>query len=176
MFDRSCFQNQKLDIHADLENIKCILQKNYLIENIVKTYLNNNCCPKENDTTKKSYNVRYYRLPFTDKFSEHLQHRLNNLIKNYCKTVAVKIVFKTFKIGQAFSNKDSIPSSLKSTVAVVLVTLVKLPDIYQHVLWNTWKHKNSHVYKHLQNNQDCFNKSNSDCFSTPDTAETKFML
>ena len=76
----------------------------------------NNCCPKENDSTKTSDNVRYYRLPFTGKFSEQLQHRLNNLIKKYCKSVAVKIVFTSFKIGQAFSTKDSVPSSLKSNV------------------------------------------------------------
>ena len=34
--------------------------------------------------------------------------------------------------------------------------------------------KNSHVYKHLQNNMDYHNKCNSDCFSNLDTAKTKF--
>ena len=64
--------NTWFGFHIDLENIKSILQKNmypnYLIDNIAKTYLNNNCCPKENDSTKTSDNVRYYRLPFTGKF------------------------------------------------------------------------------------------------------------
>ena len=56
--------------------------------------------------------------------------------------VAVKIVFKSFKIGKMFSTKDSVPSSVQ---AVVPVTLVKLPDIYHHVLRNT--DNNSHVYR-----------------------------
>ena len=49
--------NTWFGFHVDLENIKCILQKNmyphYRIGNIVKTYLNNNCCSKENDSTIK---------------------------------------------------------------------------------------------------------------------------
>ena len=85
------------------------MYSHYLTDNIVKTCLNNNCCPKENDSTKKGDKLMYYRLPFPRKFSEQLQHRLNNLTKKYCKSVAVKIVFTSFKIGKAFSTKDSVP-------------------------------------------------------------------
>jgi len=180
--------NTWFGFHVDLENIKHILQKNlypnYLIDNIVKTYLNKHCCPNENNSTNKSDNVRYYRLPFTGKFSEQLQNKLNNLIKKYCKSVAVKIVFTSFKIGQIFSTKDSVPSSLKSNVVYQFkcagCSACYIGETTRHLSSRILEHlktdKNSHVYKHLQNNLDCFNKSNSDCFSTLDTAKTKFQL
>ena len=155
----------------------------YLIDKIVKTYLNNNFCSKENDTTIKGDNVTYYRLPFTVKISEQLQHRLNNLIKKYSKSVALKIVFTTFEIGQAFSTEDSVPSSLKSNVVYQLKcagSACYICETTRHLSSRIAEHlktdKNSHIYKHLQNNIDCFNKSNSDCVSILDIAKTKFQL
>ena len=36
--------------------------------------------------------------------------------------------------------------------------------------------KQSHIYKHLQENENCFDNSNSDCFSILDTAPTTWQL
>ena len=96
------------------------------------------------------------------------------MIKKYCNSVAVKIVFTSFKIGQAFSTKDSVPSSLKSNVVYQFkcagCSACYIGETTRHLSSRIVEHlktdKNSHIYKHLQNNLDCFNKSNSDCFPT----------
>ena len=38
------------------------------------------------------------------------------------------------------------------------------------------KDKNSHVYKHIHNSEECFTKYTTDCFSILDTATSKFQL
>ena len=55
-------------------------------------------------------------MPFIGRFSGQTQENLDALIKKYCKSVSVKVIFTSFKIGQSFLNKDPVPSSLKSNV------------------------------------------------------------
>ena len=56
---------------------------------------------------------RYFKLPFTGKYSEYTKSKLNKTISKYCKEVSIKLVF-TFKIGSMFSCKDLIQQGLTS--------------------------------------------------------------
>ena len=176
-----------LSLHLDLAKIKNILQKNlypsHLIDIVIKTYLNKKYHPVENSSVNTD-NSRYYKLPFTGKFSEQAQRKINLLIKKYCKSVSVKLVFTSFKVGQVFSTKDSVPSGLKSNVVYQFkcasCSACYIGETTRHFLSRVEEHlktdKNSHVYRHLQNNLECFNSCNSECFSILDTAATKFQL
>ena len=123
-------------------------------------------------------------MPYIGKFSEQAQHKLNNIIKKYCKSASVQLVFNSYKNGQVFSVKDSLHSSLKSNV----IYKFKCADCNACYIGETTRHltscieehlrkdKQSHIYKHIHGELDCFNKSNKDCFSILDTASTKFQL
>ena len=57
--------------------------------------------------------LRYFKLPYIDKYSEQVQKKIAKLCKQYCNEDNVKIVFTSFKISN-FSVKDSTPYILKS--------------------------------------------------------------
>ena len=173
--------------HFDLENVKTVLQRNLypiqLIDKIARSYLNNKIS-SGNKVNQPESNTRYYKLPFIGRFSGQTQEKLNALIKKYCKSVSVKVVFTSFKIGQSFLNKDPVPSSLKSNVVYQFkcagCSACYIGETTRHISSRIEEHlktdKQSHIYKHLQNNLDCFNKSNNKCFSILDSARTKFQL
>ena len=48
--------------------------------------------------------------------------------------------------------------------------------LQNRVIEHIRKDKNSHVYKHIHNSEECFTKYNADCFSILDIASSKFQL
>ena len=61
-------------------------------------------------------NIRYFKLPYTGKFSQILKLKINKIVKKYCNSASVRIVFQSFKIKSLFSAKDPLPFHLKSCV------------------------------------------------------------
>ena len=95
-----------------------------------------------------------------------------------------KIVFTSFKINNYFSTKDKTPYFLKSFLVYKFVC-ARCNSCYigktcryfktridEHVK----KDKKSNIYKHLNNNEECFSSFNSDCFFILDYTPTLFQV
>ena len=167
--------------------MKTVIQTNLyhiqLIEKIGRSYLDNKIY-SGNKVNQPERNARYYKLPFIGRFSGQIQEKLDALIKKYCKSVSVNVVFTSFKIGQSFLNKDPVPSSLKSNVVYQCkcagCSACYIGETTRHISSRIEEHlktdKQSHIYKHLQNNLNCFNECNNKCFSILDSIRTKILL
>ena len=64
----------------------------------------------------KSINdVHYFKLPYIGNLLHQIKNKLSKLCKEFCKeSFNIKLVFKSFKMKNYFSYKDSIPNDLKS--------------------------------------------------------------
>ena len=117
--------NNRWDVfHLDLKKLKVILQKKKeyppkLIHKSVNRYLNTKIMKKPNETepSKTKENIRYFKLPFVEKFSKFTENKLQKLAKQFCKEVTnINIVFSAFKLACLFSTKAKLPHGLKSYV------------------------------------------------------------
>ena len=183
--------NLWMGFHNDLNNIKDILSKTSYPPHVVGKHVNNYLNHKHStnseateNNTENNTDIRYFKLPYIGKYSEQAQNKLNNMIKKYCKSVSVRLIFNSFKIGQVFSAKDALPASLKSNMIYKFkcagCNACYIGETTRHLSSRNEEHlkknKQSHIYQHLHQEVDCFNKSNRDCFSVLDTASTKFQL
>lgn len=87
-----------------------------------------------------------------------LQRKLNQIIKNLCNSIDIKLVFLPFKVGQYFSAKDKVPSKYHSH-AIYKFTCSSCNAVYigetarqleTRVDENLKTDKQSAIYKHLQ--------------------------
>ena len=103
----------------DLENLTKILNKNQfpakLIYKVTKQYLNLEFDKKpfENKTEVKT-DTNFFKLPYIGKYYKIAQKKIQNLLKNFCKDIHVKVLFKPFKISNKFLYKESLPFHLQS--------------------------------------------------------------
>ena len=102
--------------HLDLINKNILLQRNIypiqLIDRIARSDLNNQIS-SANKVNQTESNTRYYKLPFLVSFSCQTQEKLDALIKKYCKSVSIAVIFTSFNTVHSFLNKDPVPSNLK---------------------------------------------------------------
>ena len=67
--------------------------------------------------SKTKENIRYFKLPFIEKFSKFIENNLQKLTKQFCKEgTNIKIVFSTFNLASLSSTKDKVPHGLKSHI------------------------------------------------------------
>ena len=101
--------NSLLSFNND-KKLTHIFKKNqfpeYLINRVVKTYLDNNDNSAQSDTS----NVLYFRLPYLP-FSNIAQRKVCTLIKKYCSNLTIKLAFGSFKVKNLIKVKDSVPRS-----------------------------------------------------------------
>ena len=171
---------------VDCKAIKNTLQKNNfplnMINSEIRTYLDSVYEQKEQDQNPPE--TRYFKLPFTGKYSSYTKKKLQNVLKKYCKDISVKLIFTTFKIGSMFSLKDSIPNALKSYVvykfSCASCNACYVGETTRHLATRIKEHlrsdKNSHVYKHIHASENCIDNCNNDCFSIIDSASTQYQL
>ena len=182
MFDWSSLQDQQYVGRFSwwtYSKLKIFLQKNsilhILLTRYIKSYLHKTY-DESSDSAKDNTNTRYFKLPFIGRYSEQAQQRINNIIKKCCKSVTVKLIFDSYKIGQMFSAKDCLPSNLKSNVIYKFqcasYNACYIGETTRHLTSRIEeylkKDKQSHIYKHIHEKVDCFDKSDSDCFSILD--------
>ena len=172
-------------IHNDFSKIKTILQKNLypptLIDKCTKTYLNSKY---EEKPELPKENCHYFKLPYIGKFSDLLQKKVLTLSNKYCKTVKIKVVCTSFKIKQMLSTKDQLPISLKSCLIYKFncanCNVCYIGETTRHLSTRIKEHlqtdKKSHVYKHLQNDVQCFDKCGKECFSIIDSSTSQYQL
>lgn len=94
-----------LSFDVDCKNIKTVLQKNScplnMVNNGVKSYLNS--LYEQKEEAPNLIETRYFKLPFTGKYSSYTKSKLNKVLEKYCNNISVHLVFTTFKIGSVFS-------------------------------------------------------------------------
>ena len=121
--------NSLLSFNNDVKKLTHIFTKNqfpeYLINRVVKTYLDNN------DNSAQSYNsnVLYFKLPYLP-FSNFAQRKVHKLIKKYYSNLTIKLAFGSFKVKNLIEVKDSVvPRSLRSCV-VYKFTCAECNSVY----------------------------------------------
>ena len=178
LIDRTfCLNKIWVGFHLDLEKQTVILQKNEyppkLIDKSAYRYFSKKIInkPNETDPVKINDKIRYFKLPFTGKFSKFTENKLQKLTKQFCKEgTNIKIVFSTFKLASLFSTKDKVPYGLKSYVAYKF--LCSSTRTHEHLETD----KSSNIYRHLLENPKCKSICDENCFSILDSARTKYTL
>ena len=104
-----------LSFNNDVQKLTHIFKRNkfpeYLINRVVKTYLDKNGNSAQSDNN----HALYFKVPYLT-FSNFAQHRVCTLFKRYCSNLIVKLVFFSFKIKNLIKVKDSVPRLLHSCV------------------------------------------------------------
>ena len=175
--------NSLLSFNNDVKKLTHIFKKNqfpeYLINRVVKTYLDKNDSSARSDNS----NVLYFKLPYLP-FSNFAQRKVRTLIKKYCSNLTIKLAFGSFKVKNLIKVKDSVPRSLRSRV-VYKFTCAGCNSVYvgetcRHISTRVREHlctdKNSHVYKHLQSYKTCKDSCDESCFKVIDSAKTYHQL
>ena len=102
--------------HDDVSKIKDVLKRNsyppFILDKTIKAYINK-IYYSNNQVSSEINKLRYFKLPYIDKYSEQVQKKIAKLCKQYCNEDNVKIIFTSFKISN-FSVKDSTTYILKS--------------------------------------------------------------
>ena len=105
------------------------------------------------------------------------------MCEKYWKKTKIRLSFGTFKIGSMFSAKDRLVNAMKSFVVYRFIC----PGCNARYIGETTRHlnirigehftnKSSHIFKHLQNSQNCKQLCNPDCFKVIDAANSAFAL
>ena len=123
----------------------------------------------------------YFKLPYNH--SHHIKNKLSKLWKEFCKeNFNIKLVFNSFKVKNYFSYKDPIPNDLK----YFLVYKYTCASYISSYIGETCRHfkirieehfkkdSKSHIFKHRQSSETCFDLCNSLCFKIFDKSNSKF--
>ena len=170
--------NSLLSFNNDVKKLTHIFKRNqcpeYLINRVVKTYLDNDGNSSQSDNN----NTLYFKLPYLP-FSSFAQRKVRTLIKRYCSNLTIKLAFSSFKIKNLMKVKDSVPRSLRSCVVYKFMcegcNSVYVGETYRHISARVREHlftdKNSHVYTHLQSSKTCKYSCDKSCFKVIDSAK-----
>ena len=97
--------------------IEDVLKRNsypsFILDKIIKAYIDK-IRYRNNKVLSEVNKLRYFKLPYIDKYSEQVQKKITKLCKQYCKENIVKSVFISFKISNYFSVRDATPYFLMS--------------------------------------------------------------
>ena len=181
--------NTRKGFHLDVINLTSTLCKNLfpikLVQKVINKYLNNKNLIEQVNTDKSKNETKYFKLPYIGEFSKIAKHKLNKIVKRFCKgDIDLKLVFTATKIKDYFSQKDKIPDCFRSFVVYKFICArcnsSYVGKTHRHhttrVKEHLYKDLNSHIFQHLQNNQECKNSCNENCFSIIDTANTQYEL
>ena len=144
-----------------------------LINKVTKHYLNLKFDKKpfENKTEVKT-DIRFFKLPYIGKYSNIAQKKNQNLVKNICKYIDVKVVLTPFKISNKFSYKDPLPFHLQSFIVYKFICanckVSYVGETTRHFITRINEHlqkdPKSNIFKHLQESRKCNSVCNKDCF------------
>ena len=165
--------------------IEDVLKRNsypsFILDKIIKAYIDK-IRYRNNKVLSEVNKLRYFKLPYIDKYSEQVQKKITKLCKQYCNENNVKIVFTSFKISNYFSVKDATPYFLKSFLVYKFICArcksCYIGETCRHFITRIDEHikkdKKSHVFQHLHNKEECFSSFDLNCFSILDSATTKY--
>ena len=181
--------NTWIGFDVDIKKLTSVLCKNMfpikMIENIIGKYLSKKIVSSETPETEKETNLGYFKLPYIGRYSNMVKHRLNSLIKRYCKDgIDIKLVFTGCKVKDYFSQKDRLPECFKSFVvykfSCARCNACYVGKTHRHHITRTNEHlgsdKKSHIFQHLQANLNCRNACDENSFRIIDNAKTQYEL
>ena len=102
----------------------------------------------------------------------------------FCKQINIKLSFSTCKVGSFLTSKSKSPTNLQSFV----VYYYKCTSCGANYVGQTTRHcferikehltsdKKSHIYKHLNDNDNCKQTSNEKSFKIIDKANSEYVL
>ena len=172
----------------DLKNLILNLGRNsfpsHVVDKVVKLFLDKHVAIGNNRVDNNVSVVRYFKLPYIGDYSKCTQTKIRQIIRNYCGDIDIKLVFTSFKVGNMFCNKDSIPPSLKSRVVYKFIctscNACYIGETHRHLATRINEHlntdRNSHIYKHITKSPHCREKCNPNSFKIIDSAPTKYLL
>ena len=144
-----------------------------------KTYKSNNTTLEEENKT-----INYYKLPFLGITSKYTQIKISELCKNLCKKLTITLSFNTCKVGSFLSSKSKPLPGLQSFVVYKYLC----PSCAASYVGETTRHwgvrvkehllkdKKSHIYQHINMNNNCTGKSDNSSFKIIDKASTEYTL
>ena len=171
-------------LHHDFQQLSVILQKNCfpsnIINNKIKMFLQSKM-RNQDDKSNIHENTKYFSLPYLGTFSKTLKIQIRKLNQRLCNNIDLKIIFRPLKIKNFFSNKDRISSDKKAHVIYKFVcaccNACYIGETSRHLSVRITEHlqsdKQSHIYKHIHENLECFNACDKNCFVVLDTGMTK---
>ena len=94
--------NNQNSFHNDTESIKSNLSENaqplFLIDNVIKKYLNHPFSSNQNQL-KDTSDINYFKVPYIDSLSHHIENKFSKFCKEFSKeNVSINLVFSSFKI------------------------------------------------------------------------------
>ena len=165
-----------------------MLEKNLypsnLIDQQIKQYLHAQCTDKKHKEPCNSTNISYYKLPYIGNLSTEIKQKVIKYCKYYCKSTNIKIVFSSFKVGDLFSVKESVPKYLRSFVVYRFTcpgcNASYIGETTRHLTTRIKEHletdSKSHIFKHLDTNRKCNKLCNAECFEIIDSATSSYRL
>ena len=126
----------------------------------------------------------FFKLPYTDKYSNIAQIKIQNLVKTFCKGIDVKIVLRPFKTCKKFSYKDPLPFHLQSFIVYKFICanckVCYVGETTRHFITRINEHlqkdAKSNIFKHLQESRACNSVCDKDCFSVIDCTTTEYQF
>ena len=155
-------QNQLRDL-IGTPFIKSNLIKNeyqsFLIDKVIKKYPDYNLSRNQNQLKDKS-DVDYFKLPYIDNLSHHINNKHSKLSNEFCKETFNIL----FKIKNYFSYKDPIPNDLKSFLIYKFTyascSFSYIGETCRHFKTRIEEHINKdnkyHIFKHLHSTATYF--------------------
>ena len=141
--------------HNDIENIKSNFIKNgyppFLIDNVIKKYLDYNFSSNQNQLRHKS-DVHYFPLSYIGNLSHHIKLKLSKLCKHFCKeNFNIKLVFNSFKVKNCFLYKDLIPNDFKSFLVYKFICA----SCSSSYIGETCRHFKTRIEEHIKEDNKC---------------------
>ena len=163
--------------HDDVSKIKDVLKKNsyppFILDKIIKANIDK-IHYNNNKVSSEVIKLRYFKLPYISKYSEQFQKKITELCKKYCNENNAKGLFTSFKISNSFSVKGATPYFLKSFLVYKFICAkcksCYIGKTFRHFITKIDEHiekeKNSHVFQHLHNKEECFSSFNLNSATT----------
>ena len=168
---------------------KCLMRNLYpapYIDRVIKNFLDKKISKvTEKDSPESVPNTRYITLPYIGEYSKKAEIKIRKMIKAFCKeNVQIKLVFTICKVKSYLSTKDPLPKCFKSNV-IYHFNCARCNSCYvgrTHIHYNTRceqhlrSDKNSNVFRHLAQNNDCKDACGEKSFTILDNARTDYEL
>ena len=107
-------------------------------------------------------------------FSIITQKKVRHFVKRYCNSIDIKLVFSSFKIGNMFWCERSYPSWAPCAGCYACYVSETTRHFSTRVHEHMFSDRASHIFKHLQNSQQCRTSCCNDCFIILDHTSTIF--
>ena len=128
--------------------------------------------------------VSYYKLTYIGHFWIEIKQKVTKHCKYSRKSTNIKIIFLSFKVGNLFSAKESVPKYLRSFVVYRFIcpgcNASSIGETTRDLTTKIKEHleteSKSHIFKHLDSNRKCKELYNAECFEIMDSTTSSYRL